>query len=194
VPRDAYRSYILLDAYGSAEVKRIDVSDPWAPLLLPRVRYMGRVGVSSSVDFGFQLTPGFAGLDAKWNFLRGPFDLSLAPEGDIGEMHGVGFRGMLPLLMGWNLGRHLTLVLVPATYVQPKVECDQEDQCTRHGYQPWMRFGAGMNIRLGTKFAIQPEVNVVRPFRGTQSSGATWDAYAGFGLAFGTWSEYEEAP
>jgi hypothetical protein len=160
---------------------------------------MSRQGVTSRLDFGVQATPGFAGLDVKWNFVRGDVDLAIAPEIDFGPTLGVPdsftVRGKLPLFFGLNVSQAVSIVLVPSVYVEPHMVCvsppASDATCDRAGWETVAGTSVGMLARVAPRLALQPGVTIRRAFRAREDGLPPWSAVAGMGFTFGRSSEYE---
>jgi hypothetical protein len=147
-----------------------------------------RVGVADSVDLGFRFADlSSLGVDGKFNFLRSRvFDMAVDPgvQGAYisagGDSLGL-FYFNLPLLLGINFSRALSLVLTPGfTYLlaTTSVAAGGTSSAVVSGSAPLARFGVGLNIRIGQRFAIQPEVTALRGFDAEEPT------YWNFGLGF----------
>jgi hypothetical protein len=160
---------------------------------------MGRLGVSSSIDGGVQASPGGGAIDFKWNFARGAIDLAVAPEIGFAATIGLGVapRGKLPLLVGWNVGKQVSLVITPALYEEPRVHCttapypSPTTECAKSGANGVVGLGLGLNLRTNTTM-LEPEVTVRRPLRPAGDALPPWGIFIGMGISFGTPTEYED--
>lgn len=181
--------------YEDAAGKKQSATVPVSPT------YQMRVGVADSVDVGIRL-PNLAslGADVKYNPIRGKqFDLAIMPGmqwfqssvkvNDTESKTSVYYLH-LPVLLGLNLGESATLVLSPGvTYTAASSTASTSGSsaaATTTG--AWARFGIGLNWRVGRRFALHPEVTVMRNF-GDQK---TTMAFMGLGFNFGSMPNYAD--
>jgi hypothetical protein len=129
--------------------------------------YILRVGAADRLDFGFRAANAATslGFDFKWNLVRSPvFDFALDPmlqwafALDITHLH-------FPLLFGINASESFSVVLTPGIIYGYSDDLDEIDNDLSRvmgtdGFSA--RFGAGFNIRISPRFAIQPELTLIR--------------------------------
>jgi hypothetical protein len=147
-----------------------------------------RIGVADSVDLGVRLAElSSLEFDGKFNFLRTrTFDMAIDP-GVQGAYIGVDgttlglFYFNVPLLLGVNFSHALTLVLTPGFSYLVATASNVNGSGTSayvSGSAPLARLGVGLNIRIGERFALQPEVTALRGFDSEEPT------YWNFGLGF----------
>ena len=175
VPKGKVSHTIAAEAVGY----HIDVKEPegeeydntidrgsWTSPTIPT--YILRVGLAERMDFSFRVNALTSiGLDTKFNFIRSPsFDLAIDPMVqwafvlDVTHIH-------LPLLLGFNVSRDVSVVLTPGV-IYGSSGYDFEDDVggdiarvmAADGLHA--RGGIGINVRVTPKFALQPEVTVIR--------------------------------
>jgi hypothetical protein len=126
-----------------------------------------RVGVADRLDLGVRAAHAATsvGLDAKWNLVRSPvFDLAIDPMLqwafvlDVTHVH-------LPVLLGFNASETVSVVLTPGVLYgyssdAEEIDSDLSRVMATDGFSA--RFGLGLNLRVSPKFAVQPEVTVIR--------------------------------
>lgn len=177
VPADATRSYLLVES--TIPPRRYPFP------LMPR--YMLRLGISDRVDGGLTAGAGVAGLDVKWNAVRGPVDVAWSPGATVAGWPGDdGTRTVLlqaPAILGFNLSRRVSLIASGGT------DLVLGGAALSHALY---RAGAGVNLRPADRFALEIEVNVLHNHpRGRGADSPETAIVAGLGFAFGRWSEYD---
>ncbi len=149
-----------------------------------------RHGIAKTVDLGARVGPGGLSGDVKWNFLRGDFDLAVAPGFQIGASDkGVeALYGTLPLLLGLNLADTVTLYGSPGLLFQTH----GGRYALSDGVVPksglGVRVGFGFEWRATPAFALLPEATVLRFFGADQAA----ILHFGLGLAFGAQPIFKE--
>jgi hypothetical protein len=164
--------------------------------------YTLRIGVGDFAEIGARLANASSlGADIKVNFLRSAFlDLAIDPSGQVfqfsessgGTTSSVSvFYLHVPLLVGLNLSRSLTLVLAPgftygfaSTAVSSSGGQDQASGTTG----ALGRLGFGLDIRMSPGFALHPEITFLR----TLESEATTLYILGIGFNFGAMPNYDD--
>lgn len=159
--------------------------------------YQARFGLNDEMDLGARFASlGTLGLDFKYNFLRSPaLDLAIDPGlqgflvkgGD--SAFGLGYL-YLPLLVDVNLSKHASLVFTPGVMVASAFGAvDLDSKFSATGVM--LRAGAGVNLRISERFALQPEVTVIKPF--SEGESFTSILYcAGVGFNFGALPAFGE--
>jgi hypothetical protein len=163
--------------------------------------YSLRVGVADEVDIGFRLANmSSLGADAKWNFVRGQtLDVAVDPgvqwfrwsttvdnettSADI-------VYANLPVLVGINIAEPLSLVIVPGiTYAYSSASTSGGGSDAATSADGVMaRVGFGFNLRVSQRFAIQPEVTLLRQFN--DDPAALY--IAGLGFNFGALPGFDD--
>lgn len=142
-----------------------------------------RTGVGERGELGMHGDlPGSFGVDGKWNAIRtAPFDLALmarftasggATQPVDGPYHDKGSVGAflhLPVLLGFNVDR-LTFVLSPGSVTVAS---------STGRFTEGVRTGAAVQVRITSRFAIQPEASWMHEIAGPTDMG-----YAAVGLGF----------
>jgi hypothetical protein len=148
--------------------------------------YQVRYGVSDSVEFGARVaSAATVGADLKVNFLRDSvvdlavdpgFQYLLASEISIGYLY-------LPLLIDLNVSEVLSFVLTPgAMFAAGFGGIDNSAEFSNTG--PMIRAGLGLNIRPSEKFALQPELTIMKPLdRGDSLTTLIYSAGIGFNFS-----------
>jgi hypothetical protein len=158
-------------------VERKDQSPVYA------VAFGGRWGLVRQLDLGARTTLTSAGLDLKWNALRTRhFDLAL--DGGVQLLSNT-FYVEMPVLIGINVNELFSVL--PSTGLT--LGSGDEPALNGHGTESrrpagrvFVRAGLGAQLRVTSRFAIQPEANY---FHFT-SSGNTRTFYsAGLGFCIG---------
>jgi hypothetical protein len=172
--------------------------------------YAARIGLADRWELGVRLTNlSSVGADAKYNPVRTEFfDLALDPgaqvfwmssgssTSDDGTQAESIFIGYLhaPLLVGFNMGDSVSLVLSPGASVAlvsgsfETSEDAQDAAFTRGGF--FGRVGAGFDFRLLDNFALHPEVTFLDDFR----NDSTVVYVFGLGFNFGALPRFGAEP
>lgn len=166
-----------------------------------------RYGLSDEVDLGARLVNLTApSADVKWNFLRSPaFDAAVAPGLQLYVVPGVGESDVsenvsedmpvvivhAPVLLGFNVAPAVSIIpSVGLSYAfakaPPAAASDIELSQVLTG--PFGRLGLALDLRLGERFALHPELTVLRGF--AESEGFLVMT-GGLGLVFGGLPEYD---
>jgi hypothetical protein len=164
--------------------------------------YMLRVGALERLDFGLRLANmSSLGLDAKFNFVRGLFDVALdpgmqfyrvrissGPEGNFTDDGAVvGNVGWLhaPLLLFINATPSIGFGLTPGiSYAWASTDFQASDDIevavTHEG--PSARLGIAVNVRTSERFSLQPELTMLRGL----DDEANRLVFFGLGMNFGS--------
>lgn len=160
-----------------------------------------RYGVADRFDVGVRLVDLVAiGGDAKWNFVRGRFDLALdpmvqafyLPYSAVTSNEAVGvFQFHVPLLLGWNFDEGMTLLMSPG--MEATVTTGSalgEDQSLKASVSSGIgpRMGIGLNVRTSDTFSWQPEVTAWHDFNALDS----WVYVIGVGINLGAQPNYSD--
>jgi len=157
---------------------------------------------------GFRISPSALAADLKWNFLRSSrFDVAMVVGAQALLAPAPPSKGTAyldaPLIAGINLLEELTVVpAVGLSYgfgSQPEPETAEFFGPTRvNPPRPsdaggWLlRFGAGLDVRFTERFAVQPEVTMVRVLDPVSETSHFY--VAGLGFNFGALPNYSEVP
>ncbi len=183
------------DSSGTTRTTDIQFFVPLPP------SYHLRWGVADRVDLGFHVNNmSSLAFDAKVNLFKGRLDLALDPgvqwynvtigTGSNNESLNVFyFHG--PLLIDFNVSETLSFVLTPGVVyalvsTDLIADSDRERATTTDGL--FGRIGLGLNIRASKKFAVHPEVTVMRNFG--DSKALTY--MAGVNFNFGSLPDFSD--
>jgi hypothetical protein len=180
-------------------------SDSYAVPLVPT--YAARIGLAERVDVGVRMANGWAlGSDVKFLLAKGSVDVALDPGfqffGYPGSRNNsssssrssssndgaVIFYGHLPVLVGVNAADWLTIVgTAGATFGAMGGFNDGGSDITDVMFQRGVmgRLGGGLDIRFDKRFAIHPELTMLRNFKQEQTTlmgglGINWGALPTF--------------
>jgi hypothetical protein len=158
---------------------------------LPTYQY--RYGVSDHADIGVRIANATSlGGDIKWNLLRGDIDVAVAPgfvgtyiaASDEDDSVALGLLHLqLPVLIGLRVNDKATFVLTPGAGIAVATAKATSGGAGRFigDSTPFGRVGLGFNVRATPRFAIQPELTVMK-YSGSQGQLLT----LGVGFSFGT--------
>jgi hypothetical protein len=172
--------------------------------------YALRVGVADTVDIGVRVSNlTSVGADVKWNFIKGDtFDMAAVPGFQvfhIGSSSGgttagyTQFYANLPLVFGINLSDAMTIVPTAGiTYGlnSASVVSDDNSSAASSVDGIMLRGGLGFNFRISPKFAMQPEITMLKFLNKTDDASVLLYLF-GLGFNFGNLPEYgthETAP
>lgn len=164
-----------------------------------------RYGVSDRIDVGARLSSLFSPtVDGKLQVIRGVVDVALDPGAQllyvlvrqdpahpnlawnaaVLELYG-------PVLVGFNLSSSLTLVASPGigyAFATPQVASDNNATTAAQAVGFMARLGLGVDIRTSERFALHPEVTLMRVFDAPQ----TVLAVVGLGFNIGGMPDYSD--
>jgi hypothetical protein len=172
--------------------------------------YQLRVGVADTVDIGVRISNlTSVGADVKWNFIKGDtFDMAAVPGFQVfhisasggGEVSGyTQFYANLPLVFGINVSDAVTIVPTAGiTYGanSASVVSDDSNSAASSVDGIMLRGGLGFNFRISPKFAMQPELTVLKFMNKSEDPSVLLYLF-GLGFNFGALPEYgskEETP
>jgi hypothetical protein len=165
--------------------------------------YQLRVGVAETVDVGVRISnmTSFGG-DVKWNFIKGEvFDMATVPGFQVfhigsssnGSTGGyTQFYANLPLVFGINLSDAMTIVpTAGVTYGLNSVSVVSDDDSSAASSIDglMLRGGLGMNFRITPKFAMQPEITMLKFLNKVDDASIVLYLF-GLGFNFGNLPEY----
>jgi hypothetical protein len=159
-----------------------------------------RYGLADRLEIGARLSSLFSpAVDLKWLLLRGSVDVALDPAAQYLFLYASGppdstesvllLQG--PVLVGFNLSSTLTLVAsAGAGYAlaTPRITTASDSEFASGAGGALARLGFGVDIRTGRRFALHPEVTVVRVFDDAQ----TYMGVLGVGFNFGSMPDYSD--
>jgi hypothetical protein len=188
----------LRDDYIEGEPEDYEVLDE-ADFRSPTMpSYILRPGLGERFDMGFRVSAmSSLGLDFKWNIVRSPvFDVAIDPMVqwafllDITHFH-------FPVLLGFNASESLSVVLTPGIIygysdLDEDIDADLSRVFATNGMS--LRAGLGFNIRVSPKFALQPEITVIRGLEEPKDSNfdSIYMYVAGLGFNFGTLPDFSD--
>lgn len=171
--------------------------------------YQLRVGVADTVDVGVRVANMTSlGADVKWNFIKGDtFDMAAVPGFQVFHIGSSGggatagytqFYAHLPLVFGINVSDAVTIVpTAGVTYGvnSATVVSDDGSSAASSVDGLMLRGGLGFNFRVSPKFAIQPEITMLKFLNKAEDASVTLFLF-GVGFNFGALPEYgaKEAP
>jgi hypothetical protein len=189
VPAGETRVFAAVEANGGAPMEL-----PVKPLL-PELVVGVRHGVSGRVELGGKLTTLPLGRRVTTGALEGqvkvqlrrrpdsPLEIALGPAagfrwiGSSGASMQVSYL-TLPLLLGWNLGRH-QLVLAPEAGLQLWTSAGSSEV-----WAPVAGLSLGFVWRIGQRFALVPEATAYRSTVALDYSRGTLMLHLGVGMLF----------
>jgi hypothetical protein len=172
------------------------ITPPSSSGTLPNLpTYALRVGVADRVDIGARVSNLTSiGADVKWNFIKGDvFDMAAVPGFQVFHISATGGNGEtagytqfyvnLPLVFGINISDAVTVV--PTAGVtwglnSASVVADDDTKAASSVDGIMLRGGLGFNFRISPKFAMQPEITVLKFNKSEDASVLLYT----FGLGF----------
>jgi len=164
--------------------------------------YTMRVGLVDRLDFGFRVANfSSIGGDIKWNFIKSEvIDLAIDPSIQYYHLGGSSSSSSDPVLEEWsadilrlngvllvgiNAGKTLTLMPtlgVAYTEALGSYRGVTSLEIAQGSSGVAARIGLGLNIRASAKFAVQPEVTVLRPLQSRADEGVIYVIGVGFNI------------
>lgn len=165
--------------------------------------YQLRVGVADTVDIGVRVANMTSlGADVKWNFIKGDtFDMAAVPGFQVFHISSSGggstagytqFYANLPLVFGINVSEAVTVVpTLGATYGLNSASVVSSDSSSAAASTDGLllRAGLGFNFRISPKFAMQPEITMLKFLNKSTDPGVLLYLF-GVGFNFGALPEY----
>jgi hypothetical protein len=157
-----------------------------------------RFGAAEGLEIGLRLPNGepFAA-DAKIRLLKGPLDVALDPglQLYLASANNTSFAAFYlhaPVLLGFNLSQNVSLVVSPglayATNNASNVlATGVAGSSTAAGFMA--RLGVGFDFRVSRRFAVHPEVTLMRQFTGSEDLLL---CVGGIGFNFGAQPDYSD--
>jgi hypothetical protein len=175
--------------------EQVKFTDGDVAITLPQIEMTVRYGLTDDLDVGGKLYLVGAEAGIKYQFLRGPLDLAIAPAASYfgvssngttstGEpaTGGISVIGLhVPLLMGFNVNDRLTIGFGPKFLYLITTASAQSGSATASDSSGTALIGGFFNlpIRVGKAAWIAPEINVYKAMSGT-IPGLLWQG----GVAF----------
>src|SRR5580658_10691598 len=166
---------------------------------LPMLPTFGvRFGAAEGLEIGLRLPNGepFAA-DTKIRLLKGPLDVALDPGlqlylASANNNSFAAFYLHAPVLLGFNFSQNVSLVLSPGlAYAQNTATnvyaTGVAGSSTAAGFMA--RLGVGFDFRVSRRFAVQPEVTLMRQFTGSEDLLL---CVGGIGFNFGAQPDYSD--
>ncbi len=166
---------------------------------LPMLPTLGvRFGVAEGLEIGLRLPNGepFA-IDTKIRLLKGPLDVALDPglQLYLASVNNNSFAALYlhaPVLLGFNLSRNVSLVLSPGLAYAENTGTNVyatgvAGSSTAAGFMA--RLGVGFDFRVNRRFAVHPEVTLMRQFTGSEDLLL---CVGGIGFNFGAQPDYSD--
>lgn len=169
--------------------------------------YQLRIGIGDRFELGARLANlSSVGADVKWNFLRSrALDLALDPAFQTFRVSasstdsngqrtssGIGVTYLhLPLMVGFNFSRSLSLVLTPGVtwaIASGTVNSASDSASATAVSGAMARLGVGLDIRVSQWFGLQPEITFLRAF----NDASTLIYLVGIGFNFGERANYDD--
>ena len=160
-----------------------------------------RLGLGDSWEIGARVgNMTSLGGDIKWNFLKSSgIDLAIDPAFQLYQLSTSDGSGTnqtftylhVPLLVGVNLSRKVSLVFTPgATWGFTSAGMFRFTNGPNQGTTTGAiaRFGVGADFRIMPNFALHPEITLLRGLGGEN----TIDYIAGLGFVFGAMPNYDD--
>jgi hypothetical protein len=151
---------------------------PSESVTFPQFEFSTRYGLTDNMDVGFKLYLIGAELGLKYQFLRGPLDVAIAPAASyisFGSSSGSSSGSIsatylhLPVLFGINLNDNVTLSFGPKfLYTFASVttsDTSSNDRSSAATSGLWLGGYVSLPLKVGHAFWIAPEINVYRPLK-----------------------------
>jgi hypothetical protein len=138
----------------------------------PQLEFSARYGLTDDIDIGAKLYALGVELGLKYQFLRGPLDIAIAPAasyatldsggGEDSRVHIVYLHA--PLLLGYNVSDSVTLGFGPKLLLAAAIgSTDATDTGVFAGGVVLAGGFVNLPLRVGNAFWIAPEINVYTP-------------------------------
>ncbi len=181
VPQGQVRLGLGFEALGIKTASHTDSTGQTVPgesLTLPQFEFAARYGLTDNMDIGGKLYFFGAELGLKYQFLRGPLDVAIAPaasyisigsssNGSSGSISATYLH--LPVLFGFNLNENVVLSFGPKfLYTIASVttsDSSSNDRSSAATSGLWLGGYVSLPLKVGHAFWIAPEINVYRPLK-----------------------------
>jgi hypothetical protein len=181
VPQGQVRFGIGFEAVGIKTAARTDsasgVTTPAQSVTFPQFEFTARYGLTDNLDIGGKLYLIGAELGLKYQFLRGPLDVAIAPaasyisfgsssDSSSGSISATYLH--LPLLFGLNLNDTVTISFGPKllyTIASVTTSNSTNDRSSAATSGLWVGGYVSLPLKVGRAFWIAPEINVYRPLK-----------------------------
>jgi hypothetical protein len=179
VPQGQVRFGLGFEAVGIKTAARTDSSGTTTPsqsVTFPQLELTLRYGVTDNLDVGGKLYLIGAEAGFKYQFLRGPLDVAVAPAASyisFGSSSGSSSSSIsatylhLPVLFGINLNDNVAISFGPKLlYTIASVSAgDTSDRASAATSGLWLGGYVSLPLKVGSAFWIAPELNVYRPLK-----------------------------
>ena len=180
VPLGQVRFGLGFEAVGIKTAARSDSSTgtttPSQSVTFPQLELSLRYGVTDNLDIGGKLYLIGAEAGFKYQFLRGPLDVAVAPAASyisFGSSSGSSSSSIsatylhLPVLFGLNLNDNVAISFGPKfLYTIASIAAgDTSDRSSAATSGLWIGGYVSLPLKVGHAFWIAPEINVYRPLK-----------------------------
>jgi hypothetical protein len=180
VPQGQVRFGLGFEAVGIKTSARTDSSTgtttPSQSVTFPQFELTLRYGVTDNLDIGGKLYLIGAEAGFKYQFLRGPLDVAIAPAASyisIGSSSGDSSSSIsatylhLPVLFGLNINENVAISFGPKfLYTIASVTAgDTSDRASAATSGLWVGGYVSLPLKVGHAFWVAPEINVYRPLK-----------------------------
>src|SRR4051812_22691591 len=180
VPQGQVRLGLGFEAVGIKPPARTDSSTgtttPSQSVTFPQFELTLRYGVTDNLDIGGKLYLIGAEAGLKYQFLRGPLDVAIAPAASyisIGSSSGDSSSSIsatylhLPVLFGLNINENVAISFGPKfLYTIASVTAgDTSDRASAATSGLWVGGYVSLPLKVGHAFWVAPEINVYRPLK-----------------------------
>ncbi len=180
VPQGQVRLGLGFEALGIKTAAHTDSngqSVPGESITLPQFEFAARYGLTDNLDIGGKLYFFGAELGLKYQFLRGPLDVAIAPaasyisigsssNGSSGSISATYLH--LPVLFGLNLNENVVLSFGPKflyTIASVTTSDSTSGRSSAATSGLWVGGYVSLPLKVGHAFWIAPEINVYRPLK-----------------------------
>lgn len=180
VPQGQVRFGLGFEAVGIKTAARTDSSTgttiPSESVTFPQFELTLRYGVTDNLDIGGKLYLIGAEAGLKYQFLRGPLDVAVAPAASyisIGSSSGDTSSSVsatylhLPVLFGFNLNDNVAISFGPK-FLYTIASISANDTSSRSSAATsglWLGGYLSLPLKVGHAFWLAPEINVYRPLK-----------------------------
>ena len=181
VPQGQVRFGLGFEAVGIKTAAKTDTATntttPSQSVTFPQFELTLRYGVTDNLDIGGKLYLIGAEAGFKYQFLRGPLDVAIAPAASyisFGSSSGDSSGSIsatylhLPVLFGFNLNDNVTISFGPKllyTIASITASDSTNDRSSAATSGLWVGGYLSLPLKVGHAFWIAPEINVYRPLK-----------------------------
>ena len=184
VPQGQARLGLGFEAVGIKTASHTDsngVTTPGQSFTFPQFEFVARYGLTDNLDIGGKLYLIGAELGLKYQFLRGPLDIAIAPaasyisfgssSSDANGTSSGSFSATylhLPVLFGLNLNDNVAISFGPKflyTFASVSASSSGSDTASAATSGLWLGGYVSLPLKVSNAFWIAPEINVYRPLK-----------------------------